>query len=95
MRIFKCNETQSTLCISIIGFSFGLGCGSIAWWLYGQILHKYYTRISAGLVTSSFYSACIVNQMIGPLVVEYWGSDALFLGFALICSVAFVVQILY
>ena len=107
MHTFQCNgETEyTTACgilqaapmvfISLIGFSFGLGWGSIAWWLYGQILHKYYTRISAGIVTFSFFAACIANQLIGPLVVEFWGPDALFLGFALICSLGFVVQILY
>ena len=65
MHTFQCNgETEyTTVCgilqaapmvfLSLIGFSFGLGWGSIAWWLYGQILHKYYTRISAGIVTLS------------------------------------------
>ena len=81
--------------ISLMGFSFGLGCGSLAWWLYGQILHSYYTRISSSIATFSFITACILNQLIAPFVAQCFGVDSLFLCFAVICMFAFFVQLSY
>ena len=83
------------LFISLVGFSFGLGWGSIAWWLYGQILHSYYTRISSSIATFAFITACILNQLIAPVVAQYFGVDSLFLCFAVICMFAFFVQLFY
>ncbi|KAI6660576.1 Sugar transporter ERD6-like 4 [Oopsacas minuta] len=51
------------LLIALYGLSFSMGMGSIAWWLYGHILHSHYTRISAGIVTFICYIVVLVNQM--------------------------------
>ena len=77
---------------SAFGFSFALGIGSIAWWLYGQILHHRYTRMSAGIITFVSYSSCYLNQLIAPILVAYFGADVVFVGLAAIACLSLCVQ---
>ena len=107
IQIFHCtNNTQDIiLCqilqftpivlIGIYGFSFSIGCGSISWWLYGQILHSKYTSVSAGIVNSVLYIAALTDQIIGPVVVEYFGVQTLFLIYAIKCIIAIIIQFFY
>ena len=69
--------------------------GSIAWWLYGQILHPNYTRVSTGVVTLVTYSCVSVNLIVGSLVAQYFGSYVLFLAYTIICIIALLTQLFY
>ena len=95
--IILCKTLQITLLllIAIYGLSYSIGMGSIAWWLYGQILHPNYTRVSTGVVTLVTYSCVSVNLIVGSLVVQYFGSCVLFLAYTIICILALITQLFY
>ena len=104
---FHCiNDTQhALLCcilqiailplIAITAFSVGIGCGSVSWWLYGQILHPKYATISAGISNCSLYIAAIMCQLIGPVIAEYLGTHMVFFIFSVISIIALTVQLFY
>ena len=104
---FHCiNDTQhALLCrilniavlplIAISGFSVGIGCGSISWWLYGQILDPNYRTISAGIINCSLNTATILCQLIGPMIADYFGTHIVFFIFSVISIVALIVQLFY
>ena len=91
----KLLQFSPLLLIALFALGFSMGWGSLSWWLYGQILHEYYIRISAGIVTFFAYIADSSNQMIAPILVEYWGSDVAFLLCSLVCLSALPLQCCY
>ena len=95
--IVSCRILQITpfLLIAIYGLSFSIGMGSIAWWLYGQILHPHYARISTGVVTLLLFFCISINQIAGSLIAEHAGSYVLFFIYAAICVIALLTQLLY
>ena len=95
--LILCNILQYILILllGIYGFAFGLGWGSMSWWLYGHILHHHYIRISAGIVNLVLYSGILFNQLIGPMLTEYFGAHILFLIYAVVCIMALLIQLLY
>ena len=105
-QVLECNNSEASISCEILqffpmpliglyGFTFSMGWGSIGWWVYGQLLHPHYTRISAGINTFTFIFACILNQLLGPLIAEYLESYTLFLIYGILCLVGFVVQLFY
>ena len=104
---FQCiNDTQhALLCrilqiailplIAISAFSVGIGCCSVSWWLYGQILHPKYRTISAGIINCSLYTSAVLCQLIGPMIAEYFGTHILFFIFSIISIFALIVQLFY
>ena len=96
-EITLCKLLQITplLLIAIYGMSYSIGMGSIAWWLYGQILHPHYTRISTGVVTLVTFSCVSVNLIVGSLVAQYLGSHYLYLAYTVICIFALITQLFY
>ena len=83
------------LLIVTYALSFGIGIGSITWWLYGHILHPHYTMLSAGIVTFVGNILLLTNQIVGPMIAEYFGSHILFLIYTTVCVIALVVQFFY
>ena len=81
--------------IAISAFSVGIGCGSVSWWLYGQILHPNYRTISAGIINCSLNIAAIMCQLIGPMISDYFGTHIVFFVFSVISIVALIVQLFY
>ena len=81
--------------VVIYGLSFSLGWGSLIWWLYGHILHSKYQNVSVGIITFLLYSSCIIIQYIFPLIEEHLGRDILFLVFAVINLIGFIIQFWY
>ena len=81
--------------ISLYGFSYTIGLGSIFWWLYAKLLHSHHVQISTAIVTFTYFSSCILNQLISPLIVEYCGAYVIFLIYTVICIVAIPVQLFY
>ena len=81
--------------IALYAFTYTLGWGSIAWWLYGQILHPHYARISAGIVTFVLYSVSYLNLQICPIIEEHYGSYVVFLSNAIVCVIGFIFQLFY
>ena len=104
---FHCiNDTQhALLCrilqiavlplIAISAFSVGIGCCSVSWWLYGQILHPKYRTISVGIVNCLLYTFAILCQLIGPIIAQYLGTYILFFIFFVISIIALIVQLFY
>ena len=104
---FQCiNDTQhALLCrilqiavlplIAISAFSVGIGCCSVSWWLYGQILDPKYRTISAGISNCSLYTSAIMCQLIGPMIAEYFGTHILFFIFSIFSIFALIVQLFY
>ena len=98
-------ETESTLCnvvdyarmplISFYGFSFTIGLGSIFWSLYAKLLHHHLLKISTAIVIFTYFLSCILNQLISPMIVEYYGAYAIFLLYAIMCFVAIPIQVAY
>ena len=107
VTVYKCGGDQDNIILcsvlqyaplvltSAFGFSFALGIGSISWWLYGQILHHRYTRLSAGIITFVSYSSCYLNQLIAPILVAYFGADIVFVGLAAMACFSLCVQCSY
>ena len=93
----QCTILEYAILLSIIvyGFISAVGWSSIAWWLYGEILHLKYRRISAGIATLSSFIAECLNQLIAPLLVEYLGPDIVFLGCTFVCLIALIMQWFY
>ena len=81
--------------ISLYGFSYTIGLGSIFWWLYAKLLHSHHIKISTAIVTFTYFSSCILNQLISPLIVEYVGAYVIFVIYAVICFVAIPIQLFY
>ena len=81
--------------ISLYGFSYTIGLGSIFWWLYAKLLHSHHIKISTAIVTFTYFSSCILNQLISPLIVEYCGAYVIFLIYAGVCFVAIPIQLFY
>ena len=98
-------ETESILCnvvlyapmplISFYGFSFTIGLGSIFWSLYAKLLHHHLLKISTAIVIFVYFATCMLNQLISPLIVEYYGTYVIFIVYAVICVVALPIQIAY
>ena len=80
---------------SILSCSYGVGWGSLVWWLYGEILHKRYARVSAGIATFCTYTAAFLNQLIAPILVNYFGSYVVFLGYGFVCLLGLSLQLYY
>ena len=78
--------------VCIFGLSFSLGWGSIAWWLYGEIMNPHYIRLSAGLSTFASYFFEVCNQLIAPIIVEYFGAEVAFFISCIICLTALPIQ---
>ena len=83
------------LLIGIYGCAFGLGWGSMSWWLYGTILHHHYIRISSGIINLILYSGILFNQVVSPLFAEYLGAHILFLTYSVVCVISLFIQLLY
>ena len=81
--------------IAISGFSFGIGWGSISWWLYGQILHPKYRTISAGIINCSLFIFAIMCQVISPMIAENFGDHIVFFIFAVASTIALIVELFY
>ena len=81
--------------VAIFGLGFSLGWGSLSLWLYGQILHTHYSRLSASIATLSAYIAECFNQLIAPILVEYLGSGITFFLCSLVCLSALPLQCCY
>ena len=88
-------ELIPILLIGMYGLSFGMGWGSLIWWLYGHILHSKYTGVSAGIVNFLLYSAAVSSQLIGPIIADNLGEHILFLNFTVILLIGFIIQLLY
>ena len=106
MEVFDCiHNREHSICdkllivpiilIGVIGVSFSMGWGSISWWSYGNILHSRYIRISAGITTLIGLVCILSTQLIGPVIVEYFGTYTLFLLFSGICVIGSLIQLLY
>ena len=93
----QCTVLECVIILDIIayGFTVAVGWSSIVWWLYGEILHPRHRAVSAGIATLSNYVAECLNQLIVPLLVEYLGSDIVFLGYAFICLTGLIMQWFY
>ena len=81
--------------VALYAFTYTLGWGSIAWWLYGQILHPHYTRVSAGIVTFVVLSVSYLNMQISPIIEEHSGSYVVFLSNTIVCVIGFILQWFY
>ena len=92
-----CNLLQLSklLLIAMFALGFSLGWGSLCWWLYGQILHTNYIRVSASIATLFVFIAECFNQPIAPMIVEYWGTDITFFLCSLVCLSALPLQWYY
>ena len=106
IRVLECTNIQGSIfchvlqfspipLVGIFGFTFSMGWGAIGWMLYGELLHSYYTRISAGICTFVFIVSCIINLLVGPLIVQYLGSYTLFLIYAVLCLIGLIIQLFY
>ena len=107
IKVFDCihNREQHSICdtllvapivlIAVIGVSFSMGWGSISWWSYANILHSRYIKISAGIATLIALTFISSTQLIGPVIVEYFGSHILFFLFSGICVIGSLIQLLY
>ena len=110
INVFHCShllysDTTTALCnvlqyspiilLSVNSFTMSVGMGSLSWWLYGEILHSHYARVSAGIVTFVCYTSAYLNQMIAPLLVSYLGTDIVFLGYSVLGIIGVFVQYLY
>ncbi|KAI6647941.1 Solute carrier family 2, facilitated glucose transporter member 8-like [Oopsacas minuta] len=80
---------------SVMSFAYGIGWGSIVWWLYGEILDKRYARVCAGIATFCTYLASFLNQLFAPILVNYAGSAVVFFGYSCCCVLALVFQYFY
>ena len=80
---------------SVLSCAYGLGWGSAVWWLYGEILDKRYARVSAGIATFCTYLASFLNQLIAPILVNYFGASIVFLGYACTCVLGVLFQYFY
>ena len=84
------------LCItSVMSCCFGVGWGSVVWWLYGEILDKRYARFCAGIATFCTYVSSFLNQLIAPILVDYFGADVVFLGYSCCCLLGMIFQYFY
>ena len=88
-------DISPLLLIVMYALSFSIGTGSITWWLYGHILHPNYTTLSAGIVTFLANIVVLTNQIVGPMIAEYFGSYVLFIIYTVFCVIALVVQFFY
>ena len=107
LNIFHCsdNPNEAIICdileyslillVSGYAFAMALGWGSLSYWLLGEILHRHYTRVSAGLVLFASYTSGYLNEIIAPLLVEYLGASAVFFGYGVICLIGLFVQYFY
>ena len=107
IKVFDCinNREQHSICntlliapiilIGVIGVSFSMGWGSISWWSYANILHSQYIRVSAGIATQVALIFILTTQLIGPVIVEYFGTHTLFFLFSGICVIGSLIQLLY
>ena len=95
--INSCKILQITplLLIAVYGLSYSIGMGSIAWWLFGQILHPHYTRVSTGVITVLSFFNISINQIIGSLIAEKFGSYILFMIYTVVCVIALITQLFY
>ena len=91
----KLLQSSPLLFVAIFALGFSMGWGSLSWWLYGQILQEHYINVSAGIVTLFAYIAECFNQLIAPILVEYWGSDVVFFLCSLVCLSALPLQYYY
>ena len=80
---------------SCFEFSMALGWGSISWYLYGELLHSHFTRVSAGIVTFVCYTTACLNQLIGPMIVSVYGTHSVFYGYSIMCLVGLGFQYFY
>ena len=92
-----CNILQYAplLLVSSFAFSMALGCGSIGYYLIGEILHSHYTRISSGIVLFTAYASSYLNILISPYLVEHLGAATVFMGYAIICLMCLFIHCLY
>ena len=105
--IYRCSDNQqSTLICDILqfaplplvssfAFAMALGCGSIGYYLIGEILHHHYTRISSGIVLFTAYTSSYLNILVAPYLVDHLGAPAVFMGYAIVCLVCVFIQCLY
>ena len=104
---FRCSQNVYNSCFcgvlmyaplfitSVLSCAYGVGWGSAVWWLYGEILDKRYARVSAGIATFCTYLASFLNQLIAPILVNYFGASVVFLGYACICVLGVFFQYFY
>ena len=105
--IYRCSDNQQStlicdilqfaplLLVSSFAFAMALGCGSIGYYLIGEILHHHYTRISSGIVLFSAYTSSYLNILVAPYLVDHLGAPAVFMGYAIVCLVCVFIQCLY
>ena len=93
----QCEYTQIAVIalVCVYGFFYCIGWGSIIWWLYAKLLHKHYRTVSTGILALIYYVTSITNQIVGPILADYFGDYVVFSIYSVIAFIALGCQFFY